>query len=83
MATARPFEVRRVEGDHFTVGLPEPVDLATMDVILMRQDPPFNLAYISATHLLDRISPETLVVNDPTSRSGTRPRSSSSPSSTS
>ncbi len=67
VASVRPFEVRRVEGDHFTAGSPEPVDLATMDVILMRQDPPFNLAYISATHLLDRITSETLVVNDPTS----------------
>ena len=44
---------------------PETIDLATMDVVLMRQDPPFDLAYISATHLLDRIHPTTLVVNDP------------------
>ena len=46
---------------------PEQIDLAAMDVVLMRQDPPFNLAYISTTHLLDRIHPSTLVVNDPTS----------------
>jgi glutathione synthase len=46
-------------------GTPEHLDLATLDVVLMRQDPPFNLAYISATHLLDRVHPETLVVNDP------------------
>ena len=65
VATARPFEVRRERGDHVTFGAPETIDLATMDVILMRQDPPFNLAYISATHLLDRIHPQTLVVNDP------------------
>jgi glutathione synthase len=65
VATARPFEVRRERGDHVTFGGAETIDLATMDVILMRQDPPFNLAYISATHLLDRIHPQTLVVNDP------------------
>src|SRR4051795_5578168 len=65
LAKARPFEVRRVKGDHATLGTPEQIDLAAMDVILMRQDPPFNLAYISATHLLDRIHPQTLVVNDP------------------
>ena len=67
LAKARPFEVRRVRGDHATFGSPEQIDLATMDVVLMRQDPPFNLAYISTTHLLDRIHPSTLVVNDPTS----------------
>jgi glutathione synthase len=49
------------------LGTPEQIDLAAMDVVLMRQDPPFNLAYISTTHLLDRIHPSTLVVNDPTS----------------
>ena len=65
VATARPFEVRREPGSHVGFGAPETIDLATMDVILMRQDPPFNLAYISATHLLDRIHPQTLVVNDP------------------
>ena len=67
LAKARPFEVRRVKGDHATLGTPEQIDLAAMDVVLMRQDPPFNLAYISTTHLLDRIHPSTLVVNDPTS----------------
>ena len=65
VATARPFQVRREPGRHVGFGAPEIIDLATMDVILMRQDPPFNLAYISATHLLDRIHPQTLVVNDP------------------
>jgi glutathione synthase len=65
VAKARPFEVRREQGDHFTAGEPEVIDLATLDVVLMRQDPPFNLAYISATHLLDRVHPQTLVVNDP------------------
>ena len=65
VATARPFQVRRERGNHVGFGAPEIIDLATMDVILMRQDPPFNLAYISATHLLDRVHPQTLVVNDP------------------
>jgi glutathione synthase len=59
--------VRREAGNHVTFSAAETVDLAAMDVVLMRQDPPFNLAYISATHLLDRIHPETLVVNDPSS----------------
>ncbi len=65
VATARPFEVRRERGNHVSLGTPETIDLATLDVVLMRQDPPFNLAYISATHLLDRVHPQTLVVNDP------------------
>lgn len=65
VAKARPFEVRREKGNHVSFGTPELIDLATMDVVLMRQDPPFNLNYISATHLLDRVHPETLVVNDP------------------
>ena len=65
VAKARPFDVRRVKGEHVRFGTAETLDLATLDVVLMRQDPPFNLAYISATHLLDRIHPQTLVVNDP------------------
>ena len=65
VARAQPFQVRRERGNHVRFGTPETIDLATMDVVLMRQDPPFNLAYISATHLLDRIHPRTLVVNDP------------------
>ena len=64
-ATVRPLRVRDVVGDHFTLGEPKRVELATFDVILMRQDPPFDLAYISATHMLERIHPRTLVVNDP------------------
>jgi glutathione synthase len=67
LARVRPFSLRRQHGDHFTAGAPETVDLSEVDVVLMRQDPPFNLAYISATHLLDRVGPRTLVVNDPTS----------------
>jgi glutathione synthase len=64
-ATVRPLVVRDVAGDHVTLGEPRLVDLATFDVVLLRQDPPFDLAYISSTHMLDRIHPKTLVVNDP------------------
>src|SRR5262245_45740594 len=64
-ATVQPLTVRDVEGDHVTLGEPQGVELASFDVILMRQDPPFDLAYISATHMLERIHPATLVVNDP------------------
>ena len=64
-ATVHPLSVRDIEGNHFTLGQPGRVDLRSFDVILMRQDPPFDLAYISATHLLERIHPRTLVVNDP------------------
>lgn len=65
-AMAEPVEVRDVEGDHVTLGATERVNLADTDVVLMRQDPPFDLAYITATHFLERIHPKTLVVNDPT-----------------
>ena len=64
-ATVEPMELRDVKGDHFTLGSPERIDLSTMDVVLLRQDPPFDMAYITATHLLERIHPKTLVVNDP------------------
>jgi glutathione synthase len=64
-ATVRPLVVRDVAGDHFTLGEPRHVDLASFDVVLLRQDPPFDLAYISSTHMLERIHPKTLVVNDP------------------
>ena len=65
-AQAHPVTVRRVEGDHFTFGDPVSLDLGEQaDVVLMRQDPPFDLGYITATHLLERIAGETLVVNDP------------------
>ena len=64
-ARARPLEVRRKKGDHFTLGEPEMLDLAGIDVVLMRQDPPFDMAYITATHLLEHIHTDTLVVNDP------------------
>lgn len=64
-AWAGPLDVRRVKGDHYTLGEGSQLDLSTMDVVLMRQDPPFDMAYITATHLLEHIHPRTLVVNDP------------------
>jgi glutathione synthase len=65
---ARPVTVQRVKGHHFQAGEPEILDLGRdVDVVLMRQDPPFDLGYITATHLLERIQSETLVVNDPAS----------------
>ncbi|UGY10152.1 glutathione synthase [Phyllobacterium pellucidum] len=57
--------VRDVEGDHFTLGEPIRRDLSEMDVVLLRQDPPFDMNYITTTHMLERIHPQTLVVNDP------------------
>jgi glutathione synthase len=67
-APAREVTVQRVTGDHATFGERRTLDLATdVDVVLMRQDPPFDLAYITATHLLERITHQTLVVNDPAS----------------
>ncbi|MCW3798654.1 glutathione synthase [Sphingomonas sp. BN140010] len=67
-ALARQVEVRRVEGDHFTAASPAPLDLAEeVDVVLMRQDPPFDIAYITAAHLLERLRGKTLVINDPRS----------------
>ncbi len=64
-AWARPLVVRREKGNHFTLGEPGQLDLGSVDVVLMRQDPPFDMAYITATHLLEHIHPKTLVVNDP------------------
>jgi len=67
-ARAHPVTVQRVAGDHHSFGDPVSLDLgAEADVVLMRQDPPFDLGYITATHLLERISDRTLVVNDPAS----------------
>ena len=65
LARARPVTVQRVAGDHYRFGEPEMLDLQTADVVLMRQDPPFDMAYITATHMLEHIHPKTLVVNDP------------------
>ena len=64
-ARARALEVRRQAGDHYTLGDAETIDLADMDVVLMRQDPPFDMSYITATHILEHVHPGTLVVNDP------------------
>src|SRR3954468_13510042 len=64
-ARVRPLSVRAVKGDHFTLGESSIQDLSALDVVLMRQDPPFDMAYITATHILERIHPKTLVVNDP------------------
>ena len=64
-ALAQPVTVKRKTGDHFVLGAPTTLDLAKVDVILMRQDPPFDMAYITATHLLEHVHPKTLVVNDP------------------
>jgi len=61
----KPLKVRATKGDHFTLGAPERLDLSKTDVVMMRQDPPFDMAYITATHILERIHPKTLVVNDP------------------
>jgi len=65
VARTQPLDVRRSRGDHYTLGPAERVDLGKVDVVLMRQDPPFDMSYISATHLLEHIHPGTLVVNDP------------------
>ena len=67
VAKARPLLVRREDGNHFSFGDAETLDLAGVDVVLMRQDPPFDMAYITATHILEHIHPQTLVVNDPVS----------------
>jgi glutathione synthase len=65
---AYPVKVKPVAGDHYSLGEPRILDLGRdVDVVLMRQDPPFDLGYITATHLLERIQSETLVVNDPAS----------------
>src|ERR1700712_4125424 len=64
-AQAEPVTVERKLGAHWKFGTREEIDLGTMDVVLMRQDPPFDMAYITATHILEHIHPKTLVVNDP------------------
>ncbi|MEE8371924.1 MAG: glutathione synthase, partial [Sphingomonadales bacterium] len=64
-ARLRSLTFRREQGAHFETGPLETVDLSRFDVVLMRQDPPFDMAYITATHILEHIHPKTLVVNDP------------------
>ena len=67
VAMTQALAVRDVKGDHFTLGEPALTNLEEVDVVLLRQDPPFDLGYITSTHLLERIHPRTLVVNDPAS----------------
>jgi glutathione synthase len=64
-ASVQPLQVRDVHGDHYTLGAARRVELTSFDVVLLRQDPPFDLAYITTTHLLERVQAKTLVVNDP------------------
>ena len=64
-AWAEPMQVRDVRGDHYSLGEQERLDLTEVDVVLLRQDPPFDMNYITTTHILERIHPKTLVVNDP------------------
>jgi glutathione synthase len=65
-ARGRPVTIQRVKGDHARFGPYERLDLAEVDVVLLRQDPPFDMAYITSTHLLDKVHPRTLVANNPT-----------------
>ena len=65
MARGWPLTVQRKKGDHFRLGDLQDVDLSEYDVVWLRQDPPFDMSYITTTHLLDMIHPQTLVVNDP------------------
>lgn len=65
VARGWPIELRREKGNHVTLAPEREVDLAEMDVVWLRQDPPFDMSYITTTHLLDMIHPATLVVNDP------------------
>jgi glutathione synthase len=67
MARAQPMQLRRKKGNHYTLGAPQMRDLSTFDVVLLRQDPPFDMSYITTTHLLEHVHPKTLVVNDPAS----------------
>ena len=66
-ARGRTLKVKRELGRHYALGEEQVLDLSAMDVVLMRQDPPFDMAYITATHVLEHIHPKTLVVNDPIS----------------
>jgi glutathione synthase len=67
LARVQPMTLRNEKGNHFTLGTSELADLATFDVVLLRQDPPFDMSYITTTHLLEHVHPKTLVVNDPAS----------------
>jgi glutathione synthase len=65
VARGHDLTVQRVYGDHATLGPERQIELSSMDVVLLRQDPPFDMGYITSTHLLERVHPGTLVVNDP------------------
>ncbi|MGV8997584.1 MAG: glutathione synthase [Parvibaculaceae bacterium] len=65
-ARGQSVEFRREAGNHFTLGEVEVVNLADLDVVLLRQDPPFDMSYITTSHMLEAVHPKTLVVNDPT-----------------
>ena len=65
VAKMQPMLLRREVGNHYTLGDTATVDLTDVDVVLLRQDPPFDMSYITTTHLLDRVHPDTLVVNNP------------------
>jgi glutathione synthase len=67
VAAAQSLQVRDKEGDHFTLGEIKRTEVLDFDVALLRQDPPFDLAYITTTHLLERVHPKTLIVNNPAS----------------
>jgi glutathione synthase len=64
-ARAHELQVRNERGNHFTLGSAQPLDLSTTDVVLLRQDPPFDMGYITTTHVLERLPKRTMVVNDP------------------
>jgi glutathione synthase len=66
-ATIETLSVRDAAGDYFKLSDPRRLELTVFDVVLLRQDPPFDLAYVTTTHLLERIQPRTLVINDPAS----------------
>ncbi|WP_274423670.1 glutathione synthase [Chelativorans sp. YIM 93263] len=65
IAALEEMSVRDEAGDHYTLGAPVKTDLSELDVVLLRQDPPFDMHYITTTHILERVHPQTLVVNDP------------------
>ena len=67
LARVQPMTLKNEKGNHFALGTSELVDLSTFDVVLLRQDPPFDMSYITTTHLLEHVHPKTLVVNDPAS----------------
>jgi glutathione synthase len=65
-ARCQPLILRREQGSHFSLGAAQHIDLADVDVVLLRQDPPYDMSYLTTTYLLEHVHPETLVVNDPT-----------------